>query len=353
MAIENGVLFQYFHWHNNDDGSLWREVSAKAADLKSAGITGVWLPPAYKGHQGPKDTGYGVYDLYDLGEFDQKGAVRTKYGTRQEYVAAVKALRGQQLQVYADVVLNHRCGADETEIVDVVEVSTDDRNAVDPASHHAAEIWTRFTFPGRAGAHSQFVWNHQHFTAVDHKVVGDDPRKIYLLAGKTFSGEVSFEHGNFDYLMGCDVDLYHQDVVDELRRWAIWYVDTTRVDGFRLDAVKHIPASFYRDFLGYLHDHYQNKELLSIGEYWATDVADLQAYLEQTDGLVKLFDVPLHMRFCEASQKGKEFDLRTIFDGSLTAVNPLMSVTFVDNHDTQPGQSRAGCSTGSSRSPTR
>ena len=33
--------------------------------------------------------GYGVYDLYDLGEFDQKGTIPTKYGTKQEYLDAV------------------------------------------------------------------------------------------------------------------------------------------------------------------------------------------------------------------------------------------------------------------------
>jgi hypothetical protein len=32
---------------------------------------------------------------------------------------------------------------------------------------------------------------------------------IYRVVGKTFSGEVCFEAGNFDYLMGADVDTYH------------------------------------------------------------------------------------------------------------------------------------------------
>jgi alpha-amylase len=45
----------------------------------------VWLPPAYKGVGGGNEVGYGVYDLFDLGEFDQKGSVLIKYGTRDEY----------------------------------------------------------------------------------------------------------------------------------------------------------------------------------------------------------------------------------------------------------------------------
>ena len=80
----NGVMMQYFHWYSPDDGTLWDEVASKADELKKAGFTALWLPPAYKGAHGVKDVGYAVYDMYDLGEFDQKGSVRTKYGTRDQ-----------------------------------------------------------------------------------------------------------------------------------------------------------------------------------------------------------------------------------------------------------------------------
>lgn len=77
---------------------------------------GAWVlqpygcPPAYKGSAGINDVGYGVYDTYDLGEFDQKGTVRTKYGTRAEYLAAIRMLHLADLQVLPDIVLNHRMG---------------------------------------------------------------------------------------------------------------------------------------------------------------------------------------------------------------------------------------------------
>ena len=112
MAERNGVMMQYFHWYTADDGSLWREVKANAKELAAAGITALWLPPAYKGLGGAKDVGYAVYDMYDLGEFDQKGSVRTKYGTHKEYLAAIEALHAAGIDVYADVVLNHRIGGD-------------------------------------------------------------------------------------------------------------------------------------------------------------------------------------------------------------------------------------------------
>lgn len=52
--------------------------------------------------------GYGIYDLFDLGEFDQKGTVPTKYGTRQEFEASVQACHAAGMQVYADTVFNHK-----------------------------------------------------------------------------------------------------------------------------------------------------------------------------------------------------------------------------------------------------
>jgi alpha-amylase len=72
MADVNGTMMQYFHWYIPADGTLWEEVKNKAADLAQAGFTALWLPPAYKGQGGGYDVGYGVYDLFDLGEFDQK-----------------------------------------------------------------------------------------------------------------------------------------------------------------------------------------------------------------------------------------------------------------------------------------
>jgi len=60
-------------------------------------------------------------------------------------------------------------------------------------------------------------------------------------------------------------------------------------------------------------------------------------YLNTFRGETAFFDVPLHANFHRAS-KGP-FDLRRILDNSLLKVRPYDAVTFVDNHDTQIGQS--------------
>ncbi|MEL0211415.1 MAG: alpha-amylase, partial [Novosphingobium sp.] len=51
-----------------------------------------------------------------------------------------------------------------------------------------------------------------------------------------------------------------------------------------------------------------------------------------------LFDVALQHAFHNASRSGADFDLRTLFDGTLVAAMPEHAVTIVGNHDTQPLQ---------------
>jgi alpha-amylase len=335
---ENGVMFQYFHWHLPADGKLWTDLAERAPELAARGVTAVWIPPCYKGAGGASDVGYGVYDLFDLGEFDQKGSVRTKYGTKAELLHALEALKSRGIRVYADLVFNQRTGGDETEEIDARVVDMNDRNNVS-GELRKIEAHTRFTFPGRGEQHSSMQWRAEHFIATDHDARTPDERCVYLFDGKTFSGDVSFEQGNFDFLMGCDVDTYHPQVFEELCHFGRWFVKETGVDGFRLDALKHIPAGFYKEWLKLLQDWMGERELFAVGEYWSADLAELGAYLERVEGRMRLFDVPLHFRFHQASLQGRDFDLRTILDGTLMQSNPLMAVTFVDNHDTQPGTS--------------
>ena len=87
------TLLQFFHWYYPDGGSLWKEVEDKAESLAAMGITDVWLPPAYKGASGGYSVGYDTNDLFDLGEFDQKGTVATKYGARAALERACQSLK--------------------------------------------------------------------------------------------------------------------------------------------------------------------------------------------------------------------------------------------------------------------
>jgi alpha-amylase len=86
------------------------EAEQNAKYLAGLGITSVWFPPAYKGATGGHSIGYDAYDLYDLGEFDQKGTIPTKYGTKEDYIKAIKTLKENNIKVIVDIVLGHKGG---------------------------------------------------------------------------------------------------------------------------------------------------------------------------------------------------------------------------------------------------
>ena len=58
MMSLNGTMMQYFEWELPADSTLWKNLAADASKLKTAGVTAVWLPPAYKGAGGVNDVGY-------------------------------------------------------------------------------------------------------------------------------------------------------------------------------------------------------------------------------------------------------------------------------------------------------
>lgn len=338
--MQNPTLLQFFHWYYPKGGKLWPEVAEKAAWLSEIGITMAWLPPSYKGGSGADSEGYDTYDLFDLGEFDQKGSIATKYGDKQQLLAAVDTLRSHNVGVVMDVVLNHKIGADEKEKIKVNRVNPDNREEIDDEVLEC-EAWTRFTFPARAGKYSKFLWDYKCFSGVDHIENPDENGVFKIINDYTVEGwndQVDNELGNFDYLMGANIDFRNNAVSEELKYWARWIMEQLPCTGFRLDAVKHIPAWFYKEWIDHIQD-VANEPMFIVAEYWAHELDKLQQYIEQVDGKTMLFDAPLHLNFHQASLQGSEYDLSQIFANSLVVADPWHAVTIVANHDTQPLQS--------------
>ena len=334
----NGTLIQFFEWYCPADGNLWNRLKEEAPQLAKAGITAAWLPPAYKGTKGANSEGYDVYDIYDIGEFDQKNSVRTKYGTKEEYIEAIKVAQKNGLCVYADIVLNHMGGADEIEKIRVKKVNPENRDEL-ISDVMEIEAFTKFTFPGREGKYSSFEWNHLCFTGVDY---ANDLKEhgVYKIVNDFDGWEevINEEKGNYDYLMLDDIEFRNEAVRNELKRWIKWYYETTPFDGLRLDAVKHIPHYFYNEWIDFVRAELK-QDLFVVGEYWSSRLEMLLAYIEATGERMSLFDAPLQARFHTASKSGNAYDLSKIFDNTLVSAKPQLAVTLVENHDTQPCQS--------------
>ncbi|KAJ7126978.1 glycoside hydrolase family 13 protein [Mycena epipterygia] len=355
---DNPLMLQFFTWDAKNQMSLswWSHLETEIPKLAKMGFTQVWLPPPNKG-ENQEGRGYDAYDLWDLGEFDQKGTVKTRWGTREELLRACQVASRHGIDIIIDAVLNHKLGADRTESFQAIPVNPQNRlkdegpaREID-ASYFLTQGWTAFDFKGRGEKYSSFRWTHEHFTGLDwdHRTRRSE---IYRMSGKGWSRHVDSELGNYDYLLGVDIDhrnpdvhfsasrvVYtnslYSDVQEDLLNWGVWILETTGATGFRLDAIKHIDQRFLLRFIPHVRKQSGKPRMFSV-----CILKLILPYIKAFRGETAFFDVPLHMNFHHASKHQSQYDLRSILNETIVKEKPQDAVTFVDNHDTQvPGQS--------------
>ncbi|KAK3644364.1 hypothetical protein LTR56_009616 [Elasticomyces elasticus] len=393
---DNRILFQTFEWHTESQppaphekhcpSSHYARLTRLLPSLASAGITAIWLPPGCKANS-PQGNGYDCYDLWDLGEFDQKWTRSTKWGSREELAQLIGKCKELELEVVWDSVLNHKTAGDGTEEAWAVEVDGEDRR-VEICSPKKIEAWLRYDFPGRKNEgmkYSSFKWRAEHFNGIDwdqraqknaiYKLV-DDPatypkplqqqdngsggsamNRFTRLAGKLkpapparrpgkgWAEDVDDMHGNYDYLMFANVDYTHPEVRKDTLNWGDWMIQSTGVNGFRLDAVQHFSYNFTREWISRVNATNRQKcgkDAFVVGEIWTGEVERITKWLDVVGQGAYAYDSPLLYNFSRISEDVRtgsvNADLRTILRNSLLGCRPEASVTLVANHDTQPGQ---------------
>ncbi|UOQ70506.1 alpha-amylase family glycosyl hydrolase [Hymenobacter cellulosilyticus] len=308
----NGVMMQAFYWdvpRTTTAGTWWQNLGSKATELKDAGITALWLPPAYKGGSAT-DVGYGVYDRYDLGEFNQKGTVATRYGTISQLQGAITSLHNQGIQVYEDMVMNHLTFADNQEL-----------------ANNQYNVYTSFTYPGRNNTYSSYKWHWNNFSATQQA----PNNGWYQWASYDFQ---PYANGDaYDNLLGSEIRYSDVNNANETITWGNWITTKLSLDGYRLDATKHIQTAYVNRWL----DNVKGTRF-AVSEAWFRNLTDLNNYAAATGGRTSLFDVPLHYTFQDMSNGNGSWDMRGLQFAGFTEANGALSVSFVDNHDTDhPG----------------
>ncbi|PIL35604.1 hypothetical protein GSI_02332 [Ganoderma sinense ZZ0214-1] len=269
---ENELMIQFFTWEaEHPHMSWWKHFETEVPNLAEMGISQVWLPPPNKAMR-KQGQGYDAYDLWDLGEFYQKGTIATRWGTKEELVHAIAAANAHGIDVLVDAVLNHKLGGDRLEKFNATPVDPNDRLR-DIGPTREIEGWTGFDFNGRAGQYSSFKWTHDHFTGLDwdHRT---RTKGIWRITGDKHEGWsdwVDSENGNYDYLLGIDIDPRHPDVRKDLMKWGSWILQTTGGAGFRLDAIKHMDRRFLLSFIKHVRETLGRPDLFSVAEYWSTE----------------------------------------------------------------------------------
>jgi len=337
---DNPLMLQFFTWDcKHDTMSWWKHLGHEMPQLAKMGFTQVWLPPPNKA-TAKEGRGYDAYDLWDLGEFDQKGTVPTRWGTKQELLQAINVANQHGIDILIDGVLNHKLGGDRVETFPAIPVDPDNR-LKDLGAERNIEGWTAFDFSGRAGQYSSFQWTQEHFTGLDwdHRT---QSQGVYRITGEGHEGwsrHVDRELGNYDYLLGVDIDHRHPGVREDLLTWGPWVLEATGATGFRLDAVKHMDRRFLLDFITTTRKRSGRPNMFVVAELWTANFKLIKPYIRAFKGQTAFFDVPLHSNFHRASEEGSQYDLRKIFSNTIAMKRPGDAVTFVDNHDTVDGQS--------------
>lgn len=286
---------QGFYWDcpavEGRPGGWWRYLETQVAVLAEVGFTAIWLPPASKAAS-TTSMGYDPYDLFDLGEFDQKGGAPTWFGTRAELESMIQAAHASGMQVYADFVIDHCSGADAQE------------PGLDGVSR-----WT--LFKPKSG---RFARNSDCFHPCRYE---------------------TWDQGEF----GGMPDLCHRNpsVYTSLLQCAEWMLNEIGFDGFRYDFVKGYGPWMVRAIqeLRGLHGSAAFKPF-AVGECWAgsREIGDwLQEANAWSDNPVQAFDFPMRYRLKDLCET-YGFSLRQLAaPGTVLTDGSGGAVTFVENHD--------------------
>ncbi|MBN2354989.1 hypothetical protein JXO59_02690, partial [candidate division KSB1 bacterium] len=109
-----------------------------------------------------------------------------------------------------------------------------------------------------------------------------------------------------------------------------WIVETG-CDGFRLDAVKHIPRSFWRKICRDLHD-FASEDFLLLGEVFAGETDYVAGY--QDLGFNALFDIPMYYTINRVlAQGGRMQQLSLQMERNEASYHQVILSPLIDNHD--------------------
>lgn len=294
------TIIQYFE-------TSWAELEARMPEIAAAGYTAVWLPPPTKGAEGVVDVGFSVFDRFDLGDRDQRGTIRTRYGTKDEMVRMVQAAHRFGLKVYFDIVMNHNANPAKIENpgVTLMPARIDEFPGTHPIDFHVLpardagggnyEVRNPAIFGGNTWVMAPNLGEHEPIVAVTPMPAGTTIAGFTHLARAPW---IDFGHNNrqeemfysllglIDFALEQDVtpsgpgpndgrnlvteqplprfirgadrpETYPnmtpvaEDIREYMMRWIAWFGDVSDADGLRLDAIKHVPREFFGgDFPG-------------------------------------------------------------------------------------------------------
>jgi alpha-amylase len=280
----SGVMLQGWYWDQptttDRDNDWWGHLSELTPQLREMGFTAILMPPPCKAAGGGFSSGYDIYDFYDLGSQDQRGTIPTKWGWKENMLSFISTAHANGIDVYADIVPNHRSGGGD--------------GGYRYDSLAGSETTGRFTMA---------PWDFNH-------------------GGQ---GEWDMDVGGLR-----DISQNVPYVRDGLFQWIRWFDKQTGVDGYRIDAAKHMDPGFIEGLMWQVQDGL-GQGSFAFGEFYDANPNTLQHYVDRTQGRSSVYDFTLFFQLLDMAHGGGYYDMRGLRNRFWDTRH---SVTFVNTHDT-------------------
>ena len=272
--------------------------------LKDLGVTTLWLTPVYDQDNATSDYhGYGAVDLY---------RVEDHFGTMADYQSFVAAAHRQGLKVLFDTVPNH----------------------VGP--NHP---WAK-SQPSPGWLHG--TTEHHINTDYDYPPI-TDPHAV----------EKNYISALDGWFADKLPDLAQENplVAQYLLQNALWWTESSGVDGFRIDTFPYVPRTFWAYYLKGIFDAYPN--FFTVGEIYNTDPTVTSYWAggnKGVDGVDTLlttpFDFPMQNAINKVLNEGESAKtIVNVLRQDRLFPHPELLVTFIGNHDMPRFVTQAGGST--------
>ncbi|GGM38667.1 alpha-amylase [Paraliobacillus quinghaiensis] len=297
----NGVYYEIFvrAFADSDGDGLGdlNGIISKLDYLEELGIEGIWLMPI---NPSPSYHGYDVTDYRSVNE---------QYGTTDDMKALIKEAHERDIKILMDLVVNHTS-----------------------RSHP----WFEKAMEGDPKYEDYFVWASED---TNTSARGEWNQSVWHRARNGNYYEAVFWDGM------PDLNFENPEVRNEIHDIGRFWLEEVGVDGFRLDAAKHIYSStsseideendhkWWREFRDEMEK--AKSDVILLGEVWdAPTVAG--PYLE--DGLTSTFNFDLAGKILQSASSEKDAGLASY----LTKIRDYFSnvsggeftdSTFITNHD--------------------
>lgn len=284
----SGVMMQAFYWDVEPRGEWWNVLSDKVSGWADAGVNRIWLPVVSKGASGGYSMGYDVSDYFDFGNYNQHGTVKTRFGSKDELVSLISKAHANDLEVIADIVINHNSGGGE-----------------EYNPYRDKNTYTLFD-ETHGNASGMFNRNYEDFYPNSVDNYADDD---------LFYPETNLDHHREhvqDWLWKKDSSV------------AKYYKNVMKFDGWRFDYVKGYEPWVISEWM-------KSVGGFAVGENWDGNGAVLEKWVEETG--ISAFDFACFYKLDESLDR--HHDLTYLGKDMLRKTSPDKAVTFVANHDTE------------------